>query len=75
MAVTFNRHQVHTRCGWVERPFEELQPGDVFRVLTPAGALEQPEVHWRVCDAPIPCEPPGNWILNVERADFPAEAA
>jgi hypothetical protein len=53
---------------WQLCEFEQLNTGDVFRVIDPPGddslytALSRPH--------PVPNEP-GNWALNVEKSDPP----
>lgn len=49
---------------WVRRPFEELKPGDTFRVVYPAGEEDK---HWTVQAVVGPVEPDGNFAVTVNR--------
>lgn len=66
MDAKFN-HQVYTRCGWVCRPVEELQPGDVLRMIAANGRPLSPEQHWQVTGAPEYSERLKCWLMTAER--------
>jgi hypothetical protein len=56
---------------WQTCEFQELHKGDLFRYEDGEDSMGIDGTVYRVSSDPVPCEPPGNYALTVNRAEAP----